>query len=238
MAQLLVLVHGAWMDASAWDTVIPFLTAKGYPVLAVNLPGHGTDSTPYEEIQLALYVEAVKKAIGAQHDVILVGHSMAGMVVSAVAEQLPKQLAKVIYVAAYLPQNNESLYTLSQQDVDSHVGKYWRQDDPLHYSPVSIAPEGIREVFCADCDDTTVQMLLKKHKAEALAPMATPVTLTKDRFGTVRKAYIHTTQDKAVSYSLQKMMVEKTPVDDVFFLDSSHSPFFSHPAELAALMLR
>jgi len=237
MNQLIVLVHGAWMDASAWNRVAPMLTEKGHAVIAVNLPGHGVDDTPYEQIQLQTYIDAVKTAIGDKTNVILVGHSLAGIVISQVAEAIPHQLTRLVYVAAYLPQNGESLYVLSQQDGDSHVGTYWRQADPAHYYPAFIAPEGIRDVFAADCDEATVQHLIQTHKADALAPMATPVTLSPERFGTVRKVYIHTTQDHAVSYSLQKQMVEKTPFGAVYTLESSHSPFFSHPVELADLIL-
>lgn len=233
-----MLVHGSWMDASAWDKVVPLLENKDYAVTAVNLPGHGSDNTPFEQIQLQSYVDAVKDAIGDKTNVILVGHSMAGMVISQVAEDIPTQLEKLAYVAAYLPQNGESLYDLSQQDQDSHIGNYWRQDDPEHYSPASIANEGIKECFAADCDDAIVQKLIQNHKADALAPLATPVHLTADKFGQVKKVYVHTTQDNAVSYYLQRLMVSKTPVWAVYALDSSHSPFFSHPAELADLIVK
>ncbi len=224
------------MDASAWDRVVPLLQASGYDVTAVNLPGHGIDNTPYEQIQLQSYVDAVKTAIGAKTNVVLVGHSLAGVVISQVAEAIPDQLARLVYVAAYLPQNGESLYALSQQDRDSHVGRYWQQADPAHYSPASIAPEGIRDVFAADCDEATVRRLIQTHKADALAPMATPVSLTPERFGSVKKTYIHTTQDHAVSYFLQQQMVGKTVVDAVYSLDSSHSPFFSQPDRLAGFI--
>ena len=130
-------------------------------------------------------------------------------------------------MAAYLPQNGESLYQLLQQDKDSHIGKYWRQDDPAHYSPAYIAKEGIKECFAADAPDAEVANLIAQHKADALAP-ATPVTLAAN-FGSVKKVYIHTAQDNAVSYSLQQIMVDKTKVDKVYSLATSHSPFFSNP---------
>jgi pimeloyl-ACP methyl ester carboxylesterase len=235
----IVLVHGAWMDASAWNAVIPHLRQLGYAdITAVNLPGHGADTTPYEQIQLASYTEAVKAAIGAKQDVILVGHSLAGIVISQVAEEVPTQLARLVYVAAYLPRDGESLYGLSQQDPDSHVGRFWQQADPAHYSPASIAAEGIEDVFAADCDAATVAELIRTHKADALAPMATPVHLTAERFGRVPKTYLHTTHDNAVSYALQRQMVAGTPVQATYELATSHSPFFSQPAQLAALLVQ
>lgn len=238
MKQTIVLVHGAWMDASAWYKITPLLEQKGYEVIAVNLPGHGADTTAYANITLDSYVSAVINAIGARKNVILVGHSMAGIVVSQVAEKIPAQINRLVYVAAYLPQNGESLYQLSQQDKDSHIGKYWRQDDPEHYSPASVAAEGIKECFAADAPDADVEQLIKNHKADALAPMATPVVLTDANFGRVKKVYIHTTQDNAVSYYLQQLMVSKTRVDEVYSLNTSHSPFFSQPAALADLIVK
>ena len=96
-----------------------------------------------------------------------------------------------------------------EQDKDSHIGQYWRQDDPQHYSPASIAAEGIKACFAADAPDADVQHLIKDHKADALAPMATAVVLTAANFGSVKKVYIHTTQDNAVSYYLQQLMVKQ-----------------------------
>lgn len=238
MKQTIVLVHGAWMDASAWYKVKPLLEKKGYEVITVNLPAHGMDTTAYQNITLESYVNAVKNAIGAKTNVILVGHSMAGMVISQVAEQIPSQINRLVYVAAYLPQNGESLYQLSQQDKDSHIGKYWHQDDPAQYSPASIAKEGIKECFAGDAPDKDVQYLIAHHKADALAPMATPVSLTTANFGSVKKVYIHTTKDNAVSYSLQKIMVSKTKVDKVYSINTSHSPFFSEPKELVDLIIK
>lgn len=238
MKQTIVLVHGAWMDASAWYKVTPLLEEKGYEVIAVNLPGHGADTTAYANITLESYVNAVIHAIGARTNIILVGHSMAGIVISQVAEKIPAQINRLVYVAAYLPQNGESLYQISQQDKDSHIGKYWRQDDPQHYSPASIAAEGIQECFAADAPAADVQHLIKDHKADALAPMATPVVLTDANFGSVKKVYIHTTQDNAVSYYLQQLMVSKTKVNEVYTLQTSHSPFFSAPAALADLLIK
>ena len=91
-SETIVLVHGAWSDATAWQAVIPLLKAQGHEVIAVNLPGHGTDATSFAGISLQSYVDAVKNAIGDRKNVILVGHSMAGIVISQVAEAIPGQI--------------------------------------------------------------------------------------------------------------------------------------------------
>lgn len=228
-----VLVHGAWSDASAWDRVAADLRARGHAVVAVNLPGHGADDTPPERLTLAGYADAVVAALPARGRALLVGHSMAGMVISLVAERAPERVAKLVYVAAYLPADGQSLYQLSMTDRDSRVGRYWRQADPQRYTPATIAREGIVEVFCADCTEADQRMLVERHKAEAVPPMGTPVRLTAARFGSVPRAYVHTTQDNAVSYSLQRAMLAAAgPASPVVTLRTSHMPMLVQPKAL------
>jgi pimeloyl-ACP methyl ester carboxylesterase len=229
-----VLVHGAWMGAAAWDKVAADLRGRGFVVTAVELPGHGKDSTPAEKLSLAGYVDAVVAALPAQGRTVLVGHSMAGMVISGVAEKVPARLSRLVYVAAYLPANGQSLYQLSSTDADSRVGKYWSQDNPQQYTPASIRKEGIVEVFGADTSPADQAFLLATHKPEAIAPLGTPVQLTAANFGSVPRVYVHTTQDRAVSYTLQKTMLAKAGgAAKVVELESSHVPMLSQPKALA-----
>lgn len=229
-----VLVHGAWMGAWAWDAVAADLRARGHAVTVVELPGHGNDPTPPEKLSLGGYVDAVVAALPADRPAVLVGHSMAGIVISAVAERVPQRIAQLVYVAAYLPRNGESLYGLSQLDKDSRVGRYWTQADPKAYSPATVRRDGIVEVFCADCSTADQQKLIDRHRPEAVPPLGTPVTLTPANFGRVPRAYVHTTRDNAVSYALQKSMLEAAGgARRVVTLDTSHSPMLSQPRQLA-----
>src|ERR1700749_361400 len=107
--ETIVLIHGAWADASSWDAVVPLLKKEGHEVIAVNLVGHGKDTTSFAGITFQTYVNQVKEAIGNRTNVILVGHSFAGMVISQVAEEIPTQIKELIYLAAGLPHDGESL---------------------------------------------------------------------------------------------------------------------------------
>jgi pimeloyl-ACP methyl ester carboxylesterase len=232
----IVLVHGAWADASAWQAVTPLLKAKGHEVIAVNMPGHGTDSTSFANINLQAYVNAVKNAIGDRKNVILVGHSMAGLVISQVAEEIPGQIKELVYLAAYLPQNGESLLALAKQDPDSHVGKYLDIDQST--GSANIKKEGIIDVFAADAPAQIHDFIINSVKAEPLAPLAAPVTLTNQKFGSVKKVYIHTKNDHAVSFTLQTTMVKNNGhISKEYTLESSHTPFISMPDKLAAILL-
>jgi pimeloyl-ACP methyl ester carboxylesterase len=224
------------MGKFCWAEVVSRLEAAGHTALTLDLPGHGEDATPQGTIALKDYSDAVIRLIGDRTSVILVGHSMAGIPISAVAEAIPAQLKALVFVSAYLPRNGESLLQLSQEDHESHTGSYWRQDDPEHYSPAWIAAEGIVDVFCADCSPQIQNMVKSEHRPEPVPPFATPVPLTESNYGSVPRYYVETLDDHAVSHQLQTLMLGRVTVEKRFQLPSSHSPFFSMPDRLVACL--
>src|SRR5688500_14447276 len=109
-----LLVHGAWHGAWCWNKVIPLLQAKGHKAIAIDLPGHGQDIGCTWDISLDDYVnEVVKTANDQNGQVILVGHSMSGVVISHAAEKLSgEKISALIYLDASLPKDGESLFAL------------------------------------------------------------------------------------------------------------------------------
>lgn len=236
-AETIVLVHGAWSDASAWDAVTPLLKAKGREVIVVNLPGHGKDETSFATINLQTYVDAVKTAIGNKKNIVLVGHSMAGVVISEVAEQIPAQIKELIYLAAFLPNSGDSLLSLSTKDAGTHLGKDLIIDQ--EHDRAIVKKEFVADVFVADAPKKVADYVIANFKTdEPLAPFVDKIILTDANFGSVKKVYIHTTQDNAVSYPYQQEMVKNAKVAKTYTLKTSHTPFISAPAELAAIILK
>jgi putative intracellular protease/amidase len=225
-----VLVHGAWADESAWGFVRNEL-AKKANVVVVNLPSHGVELTAANKVTLADYVKNVSDIINAQSGkVILVAHSMSGVVASQVAENLPTKIDKLIYVSAYLPRNGEDLLSLSKQDAQSKVGA--ALEFSADYSAATIKKDVIAPAVCADCPDYMKEVLVKYHHAEPTKPLGEKVTLTAKNFGSVAKYYIATTQDAAVGYDLQKMMIKNNGgIKKVIEMNTSHLPFVVQPAE-------
>ncbi len=230
-----VLVHGAWADESAWSFVRNKL-ALNANVAVVNLPAHGIDLTAANAVSLGDYVKSVKDAINQQSGkVILVGHSMAGIVISQVAEDMPSKIDKLIYVSAYLPKNNEDLLSLSRQDTQSKVGGALEFN--TDYTAATIKKEMIAPAVCADCSDFMKEVLIKYHQAEPAKPLGEKVVLTNTKFGSVPKYYIHTSQDMAVGYELQKLMVKNNgTIKQTFVMSTSHLPFVVQPQEFVKIL--
>ena len=89
-----VLVAGAWHGAWCWEFVIPLLEAKGHRAVTAELPGMGSDRTPFSGLDLAAWARAVAAVVEADPEpTILVGHSRGGIVISQTAELVPDRIS-------------------------------------------------------------------------------------------------------------------------------------------------
>lgn len=233
-ASTIVIVHGAWSSSNDWQHVTEDLIAGGNSVISVNLPGHGSDNTAISAISFKLYVEEVKKAISDKQNVVLVAHSFGGIVASQVAEEMAPQIKKIIYVAAYVPRNGESLLSIAKTDAESHVGKNLIVDEKAGIA--TIKKEGITDVFLADAPTHIADYVSSNFKPEPLAPLATPVTLTEGKFGNTNKVFVFSMNDHTIGYTLQQKMVKDAGIQRLYSLPSSHTPFIMFPHVLAQII--
>jgi pimeloyl-ACP methyl ester carboxylesterase len=232
-ADTIVLVHGAFQDGKAWAAVTPLLEKMGHKVIAVTLPGRNDNPADPGAVSLDVYRDAVIKAMGdGTEKVDLVGHSFGGFTISEVAEAKPDRIATAVYVAAYLPKDGESMQALSGQD---KWNKFTQENFVLakDYSTASVLERDRALIFCNECDDAHKATLLGGMVDEPLKPVAEAIKLSDAAFGTVRKAYIATKQDNAVSRKLQQMMIDRTKVASVIEIDTGHAPAISNPQALA-----
>lgn len=112
----LIFVHGAWHDATCWDPVISSLKEFAQ-VHALDMPGRVFElSRAYQKISLNDYVNYIQDYIDTlDGPIILVGHSLAGLTISQVAENRSDQIAQLIYVAAFIPISGESLFDMTSK---------------------------------------------------------------------------------------------------------------------------
>lgn len=106
-----VLVHGAWHDGQSWNRVATLLTAQGHRVLTPSLTGHGDKAHLLSpEVGLTTHVDDITGLILDQDlsDIVLVGHSYAGMIISSVANRIPERLSRLVYIDAMVPTHGEN----------------------------------------------------------------------------------------------------------------------------------
>jgi pimeloyl-ACP methyl ester carboxylesterase len=117
-----VLVHGAWQGPRTWDWLSPLLQKRGHQVIAVTLTGLGEDVERLSPaVNLSTHTEDVTRELTQRglSDVILVGHSYAGMVITGVADRKGEQLRRLIYLDAFLPENGKSALDLLPADIQA-----------------------------------------------------------------------------------------------------------------------
>jgi pimeloyl-ACP methyl ester carboxylesterase len=105
-----VIVHGAWGGGWAFREVDRLLTADGNKVFRPTLTGQGERShLASSNIDLSLHIQDVVNVILWEdlHDVVLVGHSYGGMVVTGVADRVPERIKRLVYLDAFVPENGE-----------------------------------------------------------------------------------------------------------------------------------
>ena len=221
-----VLVHGAWHGAWCWDGIAEDLRAAGHEVDALDLPGHGSDTTPHEQVTLDLYAQRIAAAVGDDGEpVVLAGHSMGGMAITQAAELRPERTAKLVYVTAFLPKDGESLQYLASLPENP--------DDKVMANceirpPDAILPDwAAKAAFYNRCTDEDAAAAISRLNPQPLPPLATPVQITAERAGSVERHYVACAADAAIPIALQRRMSSESPCANVTELDCDQSPFLS-----------
>ena len=229
----IVLVHGAWHGAWCWERLTPLLEAGGHNVVAPDLPGMGADTTALADVTLEGWARFIAEIATRQAEpVVLVGHSRAGVVISQAAEYVPDRIAGLVYLAAFLVPNGQSMRsTMLRVSRDpARLPDMVLSDDGLS---TRLVPGAIERTFYSTTDREGIARAAALSGPEPVASIMTPVALTPERYGSVRRAYIECLRDEAVSLPLQRLMQSELPCEFVETIDSDHSPFFSATSELA-----
>ncbi|MBS0664298.1 MAG: alpha/beta fold hydrolase [Verrucomicrobia bacterium] len=123
---VVLFVHGAWGGGWQFRKVAPLLEARGYVVYRPTLTGLGERvHLANREIGLETHIEDIENVIRFEnlHDVILVGHSYGGMVITGVADRMPDRMSRLVFLDAMVPRSGESATTTQAGKGESLVAK-------------------------------------------------------------------------------------------------------------------
>jgi pimeloyl-ACP methyl ester carboxylesterase len=237
MARIL-LVHGAFGRAAVWDRVVPGLREAGHDVETLDLPGQGDDDTPVAEVTLDRYARRVCEVLAQGPPAVLVGHSMGGVVITQAAANCPEHIDRLVYVAAFLPDDGESLIDLTQRPEGAgdavQSGLVVDGDPPVATMP----PEAAREGLMHCCDEEAAAWAQSLRGSQPVAPFTHPVRVGGPAFDQLRRAYVMCLQDRAIRPALQRMMLERAGCDPVLEIDTDHCVWASRPDELLDALKR
>ncbi|MFJ9909412.1 alpha/beta fold hydrolase [Streptomyces sp. NPDC101152] len=187
-----VLVHGAWHSGRVWDRVVPLLTRAGHQVFAPSLTGHGEKKHLLTaDVDLDTHIGDVVALLGERDltDVVLVGHSYAGMVISGVANEVPDRIAHLVYVDAMVPTDGESALDVIPDKTQRLIDAAAASDAPWRIPPVPELPAPIGLFGVTDPADTA--WLRTMLSDESVRCFLQPVRLDNPAMDAIARTHIH-----------------------------------------------
>ncbi len=227
VAKTAVLVHGAFADGSSWNGVIGRLEKDGYSVVAVANPLRSVKSD-------ADYVRRI--VTGLKTDVVLVGHSYGGSVISEAADQAPN-VRSLVYVAAFAPDVGESAGGLSGKFPGSTLG-------PTLAPPVELPGGGkdlyiqqdkFRDQFAADVSKTDAKLMAAAQRPVTEAALTEAATAA--AWKKIPSWSVYGDADKNIPPQALAWMAERAhSKDTVVVKGASHVVMLSHPDTVAKVI--
>jgi pimeloyl-ACP methyl ester carboxylesterase len=220
------LVHGAYHGAWCWRELSPLLRARGHRVVAVDLPNEDPDAGA------ATYARTIVDQLGDEQQVVLVGHSLAGLTLPVVATLRP--VGHLVYLCALLPspgrsfdavQATEPVYTSYTATVDGVANADGSASCPA---------ERAIELFYHDCPPALATwaagQLRRQHwrVVQEVSPLAAR--------GTTASSAIVCTGDRVVDLDWARMAAHRELGVAPIELPGGHSPFLAQPGRLAQVL--
>jgi pimeloyl-ACP methyl ester carboxylesterase len=230
-----LLVHGAFSGKWYWEPLIPELEKRGHAVEAIDLPGHGEDRTPIEDVTLEAYAQRIAQAVRAGPPAVLVGHSMGGIAVTQAAAKARDYVDRLVYITAFLPRDGQSLMALTE--LPEGQGDGVLANLVVEPPVASLPPRAQADVLYSGCSPEQIAWAVPRGQPQALAPLGEAVALG-GGIDEIACYYVLCTEDQALPIALQRRMSTETACREVVELAAGHSPFFSATAELADVLDR
>jgi len=228
-----VLIHGAWHGGWCWKRAASRLRGQGHEVYAPSLTGSGERKHLLSPaIGMDTYVQDVVNLIEYEElsDVVLVGHSAAGAVVSKAAESAQPRLKRLVYVDAVVLPSGKSMFdvfppqwTEGMRNSAKTQGEGWR-----------MPPEQdmIFSFFASDCNDADKQWLWRMVTPQPIKPYEDKVDLSRFYQLSIPKTYIRCTKSQA---GIPRNVAEKFGMQYVE-IEAGHDPMVSQPEQFVAIL--
>lgn len=235
-----LLVHGAWHSGQAWERVVPLLKSAGHEVFTPSLTGYGDKAHLLSaEVGLDTHVDDVVRLITEEDltDVVLVGHSYAGLVISSVANRVPDRIAELVYLDAMVPVDGETgadvmpvTQTLIDLALNSESG--WRVP-PLPEMPPPVGLFGVT-------DPADVAWLRGMLSDQPVRCLQQPVHLDNPDANKVPRTHIHCVgpgPEGVTRRPVPAIQPNGEPAR-VWQLETGHDCMITKPVELSELLLK
>ena len=231
MPHTFVLIHGAWHGGWCWRRVDDLLTAKGHKVFAPTLTGLGERSHLMRAgIDISTHSTDVVNLIKWERlsGVVLCGHSYGGMVVSAVAEQVADKIGSIVFLDAFVPENGDSMFELTNQVVrDSLTAATARGD-------ISVPGRPAAAFLVNEKDQAWVDSLTGPQPIGTMTEKLT-ITGARERIG--KKSYIRAGAYPNPGFDKALARVKADKTWRTFEVPCGHDVMVDMPERLAEILI-
>jgi pimeloyl-ACP methyl ester carboxylesterase len=227
-----VLVHGAWHGGWCWRRVSDLLEQKGHKAFTPTLTGLGERSHLIDpKVNLATHVTDIVNVIKWESlkDIVLVGHSYGGMIISGVAEQMHDAIGSIVFLDAFLPENGDSLAAKASQPVREAIAALAQKGDTA-MKPVPAAVFRVN-----DKDRAWVDAMCTP---QSIATFTDKITLTGARDRIAKKAYIRAKGYPSVPFDGFQERLKADATWRVHELPSGHDAMVDMPDRLVDILLQ
>lgn len=231
-----VLVHGAWHGGWCWVRVAERLRAAGHVVYTPTLSGLGerrhllspliTIETHILDLLNVIEFEELK-------DVILVGHSYAGSIISGVADRVPGRLRQLVYLDAQMLQNGETLFSSLPKDLVDARLKAFRETGAGVGAAATLSPTafGVK-------DPADIEWVARRLTPHPVGVYNHPLILNFPMGNGVPKTYIECMDNPPGNLEPGKARVRADPGWKVLKLNTGHDAMITAPGPLTDMLLQ
>ena len=227
-----VLVHGAWHGGWCWSKVASVLSAAGNTVYTPTLSGLSERANLLSrETDLETHVQDVLSVLKTENltDVVLVGHSYGGMVVTAVADRVSARIARLVYLDAVVPRDGESVLDRVPAQFKARLEEQVKVSGDGWYIPVGVASPKFLGLERAE----DIQWVLPKLTSHPARTFRDAVHLVSN-MAAVPRSYINCIGNQALG---QPKSMEAEGIDDYYELQTGHNAMVTEPQAVAQLLL-
>jgi pimeloyl-ACP methyl ester carboxylesterase len=226
-----LLVHGAWLGGWCWKKVIPLLYAEGHNVHVITLTGLGDRAHLHNRgIDLDTHIQDVVAYLDMEdlNDVVLVGHSYAGMVITGVCERVSHRLRSIVYLDAFLPEDGKRLVDYQSSDRREATLKLGLETGIA--APLPIHLLGLEK-------EEDIEWVKARLSQQSFQTFAQPVRLTKNAHLKMPRTYVLCTGRSTGSFGQFAEKVRKDPGWNYIELKTGHNLMITAAYETSRILL-
>ena len=226
-----VLVHGTWHGGWCWQRVAEALRSKGHRVYAPSLTGLADRSHLLtKDVNLTTHVADVVNLVKWEDlkDIVLVGHSSAGFVITQVAEEVGPSIGSIVYLDAFVPQVGDNLISLA------NPGPRKALEEAVARGDLVAKPVPAKAFNVSEENQAWVNAKCTPHP---LAAVVEKVTGASAREKVARKTYIRATGFDSPVFNETLAKMKSAPGWKTFEVASGHDVMVDHPDRLTEILL-